>query len=128
MCSVCTLVPVTRYSLIRMIMMHKLLLNYTCMYTCIICIHEGISICPFVVSCAGISQQFSNNSTCTCAAQVDCTDSNLLFYVCSLARLKTQIEIQTGLEPGYQELFFKNLPYRPQRQIHASKLPTISVS
>ena len=42
-------------------------------------------------------------------------------------RLKTQIEMQTGLEPGYQELFFENLPYQPQGQVHASKLPTTSV-
>ena len=46
---------------------------------------------------------------------------------CSVIRLKAQIQMQTGLEPDYQELFFENLPYQPQEPVPASKLPTTAV-
>lgn len=36
--------------------------------------------------------------------------------------------MQTDLEPNFQELFFENLPYQPQEPVHASKLPTTTVS
>ena len=36
--------------------------------------------------------------------------------------------MQTGLQPNFQELYFENLPYQPQGQVPASKLPTTSVS
>ena len=42
-------------------------------------------------------------------------------------RLKAGIQMQTDLEPNFQELFFENLPYQAQGPVHASKLPTTTV-
>lgn len=46
----------------------------------------------------------------------------------SFSRLKQLIQMQTGLEPNYQELFYENLPYTQTDPLLASKLPNTTVS
>jgi hypothetical protein len=75
MCSVCTLVPVTRYSLTRMIMMRKLLLDcmiitHVCMYVTVVRVYTCMYyLCALAISVLTVLECHNivlNIITCTC--------------------------------------------------------------
>ena len=116
---------------------------YICVYVCVcvwVCVCVCMCMCVWMCLCVCVCMDvcvcvymYMDVYVCmdVCVCICVCLCVRVLYWCtvyCSFVRMKQLIQMQTGLEPDYQEIFYENLPYCPIGPLPTHKLPTTTVS